>query len=134
MIKQKQVLGKGVKVLSLFFIDKVANYVENEGIIKKLFDEAFENIKARYPFYQGYSPSDVREGYFAKKVRKGKPDEFVDTGIEKKTQAEKELEKAAYNLIMKDKERLLSFLRLLLAYKLKVIIMLRKINPDRLDL
>lgn len=109
MIKQKQVLGKGVKVLSLFFIDKVANYVENDGIIKKLFDEAFENIKARYPFFQGYSPSDVREGYFAKKVRKGKPDEFVDTGIEKKTEAEKELEKAAYNLIMKDKERLLSF-------------------------
>jgi type III restriction enzyme len=109
MIKQKQVLCKGVKVLSLFFIDKVANYVENDGIIKKLFDEAFENIKVRYPFYQGYSPSDVREGYFAKKVRKGKPDEFVDTGIEKKTQAEKELEKAAYNLIMKDKERLLSF-------------------------
>lgn len=109
MIKQKQVIGKGVKVLSLFFIDKVANYVNNDGIIKKLFDEAFERIKVRYPFYQGYSPSDVREGYFARKVKKGKPDEFVDTGVERKTKAEKELEKMAYNLIMKDKERLLSF-------------------------
>lgn len=109
MIKQKQVLNKGVKVLSLFFIDKVANYIENDGIIKKLFDEAFEKLKGGFPFFQGYSASDVREGYFAKKVKKGKPDEFVDTGIEKKTKAEKELEKAAYNLIMKDKERLLSF-------------------------
>ena len=109
MIKQKKVLHKGIKVLSLFFIDKVANYVESDGVIKKLFDEAFERIKKEYPFYQGYTASDVREGYFARKVRKGKPDEFVDTGIERKTKVEKELEKVAYNLIMKDKERLLSF-------------------------
>jgi type III restriction enzyme len=109
MQKQKQVLGKGVKVLSLFFIDKVANYVESDGIIKRLFDEAFENLKSRYPFYAGYAASDVREGYFAKKTTKGKPDEFVDTSIEKKTKKEKELEKVAYNLIMKDKEKLLSF-------------------------
>jgi len=34
MQKQKQVLGKGVKVLSLFFIDRVANYVDNDGVIK----------------------------------------------------------------------------------------------------
>lgn len=109
MIKQKQLLDSGIKVLSLFFIDKVANYVENDGIIKKLFDEAFDTIKQAYPFYKGYSAEQVREGYFAKKTAKNKPDEFVDTGIEKKTQKEKELEKVAYNLIMKDKEKLLSF-------------------------
>ncbi|KAA5542332.1 restriction endonuclease [Adhaeribacter rhizoryzae] len=109
MQKQKQVLGKGVKVLSLFFIDKVANYVENDGIIRKIFDEAFERLKVRYPFYAGYSASDVREGYFAKKTTKGKPDQFVDTAIENKSNADKELEQAAYNLIMKDKEKLLSF-------------------------
>jgi len=109
MQKQKHVLSRGVKVLSLFFIDKVANYIENDGIIKKLFDEAFEKVKPRYPYYQGYSADEVREGYFAKKTSKGKPDLYVDTSIENKTKAEKELEKAAYNLIMKDKERLLSF-------------------------
>ena len=109
MQKQKLMLGKGVKVLSLFFIDKVANYVESDGVIKRLFDEAFENIKQHYPFYSGWSAKDVREGYFAKKTTKGKADEFVDTSIEKKTQQEKDLEKVAYNLIMKDKERLLSF-------------------------
>lgn len=109
MKKQKEFLGSGIKVLSLFFIDKVANYVENDGIIKRLFDEAFDNLKQAYPFFKGYSAEQVREGYFAKKTSKNKPDEFVDTSIENKTQAEKELEKQAYNLIMKDKEKLLSF-------------------------
>ena len=109
MKKQKQLIGKEVKVLSLFFIDKVANYVENDGIIKKLFDEAYERIKQQYPFYGGWSADQVRKGYFASKKVKNKTDQYVDTSIEKKTQAEKELEKEAYNLIMKDKEKLLSF-------------------------
>jgi type III restriction enzyme len=111
MIKQKQLIGSGVKVLSLFFIDRVANYVENDGIIKQLFDEAFEKQKQHYPFFKGWNADQVREGYFAKKTSKNKPDEFVDTNIEsgKKTKKDKELEQVAYNLIMKDKERLLSF-------------------------
>lgn len=109
MIKQKQLLEKGIKVLSLFFIDRVANYVEDDGIIKKLFDEAFDSAKQKYPFFKGWSAEEVREGYFAKKTVKNKPDEFIDTAIEKKTQKEKELEKVAYNLIMKDKEKLLGF-------------------------
>lgn len=96
-------------MLSLFFIDKVANYVENYGIIKKLFDEAYNRIKQQYPFYSGWDAEQVRKGYFAVKKSKGKPDEFVDTRIESKTQKEKELEKEAYNLIMKNKEQLLSF-------------------------
>lgn len=109
MIKQKELIHKGIKVLSLFFIDRVANYVDSEGVIKQLFDEAYERIKLQYPYFKGWSASEVREGYFARKTTKGKPDEYVDTGIEKKTQKEKELEKEAYNLIMKKKERLLSF-------------------------
>ena len=109
MKKQKQLINKGVKVLSLFFIDKVANYVESDGVIKNLFDEAYEKLKKQFPFYSGWSADEVREGYFAKKKVKNKPDEFIDTAIERKTKKEKELEKVAYNLIMKDKERLLSF-------------------------
>ena len=109
MVKQKQLLSKGVKVLSLFFIDKVANYVESDGLIKRLFDEAFNKVKQQFPFYQGWEASDVREGYFAKKTSKNKPDEYVDTRIEKKTKKEKELERVAYNLIMKEKEKLLNF-------------------------
>lgn len=109
MKKQKQLLEKEVKVLSLFFIDRVASYVENDGLIKTIFDAAFEKLKPQFPFYAGWDADDVREGYFAKKKAKGKPDEYIDTAIENKTQAEKELEKEAYNLIMRDKERLLSF-------------------------
>ncbi len=109
MKKQKQLINKGVKVLSLFFIDKVANYVESEGIIKKLFDEAYERLKNQYPFYSGWSAEQVREGYFAKKKTKNKADVYIDTSVDKKTKAEKELEREAYNLIMKDKEKLLSF-------------------------
>ncbi|MBW2937531.1 DEAD/DEAH box helicase family protein [Aureisphaera sp. CAU 1614] len=109
MKKQKQLINKGVKVLSLFFIDKVANYVETEGIIKKLFDEAYERLKNQYPFYSGWSAEQVREGYFAKKKTKNKADVYIDTSVDKKTKAEKELEREAYNLIMKDKEKLLSF-------------------------
>jgi type III restriction enzyme len=109
MAKQRELLPHGIKVLTLFFIDKVANYVDNDGLIKKLFDEAFEKRKQHFPFYKAWSAEQVREGYFAKKKGKNNTDEFIDTSIENKTQAEKDLEKQAYNLIMKDKEKLLSF-------------------------
>jgi type III restriction enzyme len=110
--KQRKLKPQGVKVLSLFFVDRVANYVDEDGMIKRLFDQAFESLKARSPDFRGRSPEDVREGYFAKKkATKKNPEEWVDTAFqdEKKTQAEKELEKDAYELIMKGKERLLSF-------------------------
>lgn len=109
MAKQRELLSHGIKVLTLFFIDKVANYVDNDGLIKKLFDEAYEKRKQYFPFYKAWSAEQVREGYFAKKKGKNNSDEFIDTSIENKTQAEKDLEKQAYNLIMKDKEKLLSF-------------------------
>lgn len=109
MIKQKQLLPMGIKVLSLFFIDKVANYVESDGIIKKLFDDAFEKQKIHFGYYKGWKAEQVRQGYFAKKKGKNNKDEYVDTSIEKKTQVEKDLEKQAYNLIMKEKEKLLGF-------------------------
>ncbi len=109
MRKQKELLPLGIKVLSLFFIDRVANYVANDGVIRKLFDESYNRIKKEFPFFSGWDAEQVREGYFAKKKGKNNADEYVDTSLEKKTQAEKELEKAAFNLIMKDKEKLLSF-------------------------
>lgn len=110
MRKQKELnqLGKGIKVLSLFFIDRVHNYVNEDGIVKVLFDEAYNRIKTEYGFFKGWNAEDVREGYFAKK-RSKKKEEFIDTSIEKKTVKDKEAEKEAYELIMKNKERLLSF-------------------------
>ena len=60
---QGDLQSKGIKVLSLFFIDRVANYVRDDGLIKILFDEAFENIKKRYPFYANWLAGEVRKGY-----------------------------------------------------------------------
>ena len=38
--KQRELLAYGVKVLSLFFIDRVASYRDDEGIVRRLFEEA----------------------------------------------------------------------------------------------
>lgn len=106
--KQRHLISKGIKVLSLFFIDRVDNYVKSDGLIRHLFDEEYENLKALYPYFKGWKAEEVREGYFAKKVSKGQ-EEYIDTRIEDKTKEMKKLEKEAYELIMKKKERLLDF-------------------------
>ena len=109
--KQRALLASGIKVLSLFFIDRVDNYVATDGLIRRLFDEAFEKLKKDYPYWKGWKAEEVREAYFAKrKAARGQAEQFVDTAIEveEKTKADQEAEKAAYELIMKGKERLLN--------------------------
>lgn len=102
--KQRLLKPYGIKVLSLFFIDRVANYIGDDALIKRLFDEAFERQKHLLPDFAGKSPAQVREGYFAKKkATKTEAEAFVDFA------PDEESEKAAYELIMKQKERLLSF-------------------------
>ena len=103
--KQRRFKNQGIKVISLFFIDRVANYqTENgeSGIIRNLFNQAFEELKVNYPDWQNYNPTQVQAAYFAQK-KKGGEIIFEDstTGAAKK-------DEEAYNLIMKDKERLLS--------------------------
>ncbi len=113
MEMQQRLERKGIKVLSLFFIDRVANYTAPDGIIRKIFDEEYERLKHRYPFFTQWTAAEVRNAYFAKsKPKKGEGEgDAIDTTLdeEKKTNVEKEAEKLAYELIMKDKERLLSF-------------------------
>lgn len=98
------------KVLSLFFIDRVASYKGDDPIIARIFDEEFEKVRDRVPAWKNLSGKDVCEGYFAKKVaKKSKLEEDVDTPIDgTKTADDKEAEKKAYNLIMREKEKLLS--------------------------
>ena len=98
------------KVLSLFFIDRVASYKGENPIIAKIFDEEFDKLKEKVPSWGNLSGKNVREGYFAKKIeKKSKAEEDVDTPIDgKKTDDDKAAEKRAYDLIMKEKERLLS--------------------------
>ncbi len=105
--KQAELRKKGIKVLSLFFIDRVANYTEEDAIIPKIFDVAFDKFKNDYDEFKMLTGSEVREAYFAaKKTKKGET-VFIDT--EGKNKDEREAEKAAFELIMKKKEQLLSF-------------------------
>jgi type III restriction enzyme len=106
---QDRLLPTGIKVLSLFFIDRVANYTARDGIIRKIFDEEFEQIKGRSNYYAELAAEEVREAYFAeKKPKKGETEgEAIDTSS--RTAEEREAERAAFELIMRQKERLLSF-------------------------
>lgn len=111
MRRQTRLRPRGIKVLSLFFIDRVANYVDDDGVIRRLFDEAFERLKVGNPQFARYEAHQVRDGYFARaKVRGVDGDQAIDTAVDedKKTKADRDAEKATYQLIMRDKERLLS--------------------------
>lgn len=109
--KQKS-LGDEVKVLSLFFVDKVANYREytENGVMKgkfaRWFEEAFTKVAAKPKFagvLDGLQATDVHNGYFAED-KNGKWKDSRDTGGEGGRTKDDD---TAYNLIMKDKERLL---------------------------
>jgi len=102
--KQRLLKPYGIKVLSLFFIDRVANYVGDNALIKRIFDEAFERLKHGSSESSGKSAAQVREGYFAKKkATKTEAEAFVDEA------PDEDAEKKAFDLIMRRKERLLSF-------------------------
>ncbi|MEA3353607.1 MAG: DEAD/DEAH box helicase family protein [Campylobacterota bacterium] len=107
--KQKEFFEKGldIKVLSLFFIDKVDNYI-NDGWIKEEFERLFEEIKLDFDHFKTKDKSKVHNGYFSKKVNK-KSGEVTYKDELKNNQTDRQLEKEVYNLIMKDKEKLLSF-------------------------
>ena len=101
--KQARLKKDGIKVLSLFFIDKVDSYASDEGIIKRLFIRAFDQIKERYSDWAGKEALRVQASYFATRNRRGGTTEAIDTNGKGKE------DEAAFNLIMRDKERLLSF-------------------------
>lgn len=138
--KEKQLFDKGIKVLSLFFIDSVERYrVYDEngdaqpGEYAKIFEEEYNNAKHDFldlfqqeyndylvntdinKVYKGYFPSyfsylerdkpeRIHEGYFAidKKTK-----HLADPTLKRNSEDTDDV--SAYDLIMKDKERLLSF-------------------------
>jgi type III restriction enzyme len=112
--KLKNVQPIGVKVLSLFFIDKVANYraYDEEGspTLGKFgvwFEAAF-NKYANMPKYRGlipYAANEVHDGYFSGD-KKGKGAKAKTVWIDTSGAIAKD--DSTYQLIMKDKERLLS--------------------------
>lgn len=116
--KERKLFSMGIKCLSLFFIDHVDNYRIYEpgggtknGTYAEIFEEEYDNIVGQLqlefaddPEYVAYlkkfSAKDVHNGYFSR----DKKGNYVQL-TEKKMQEDV----SAYDLIMKDKERLLSF-------------------------
>ena len=107
MEMQKKLHSQGIKVLSLFFIDRVANYTADNGKIRTLFDQEFNQIKEEYSHFQKYSAEQVREAYFATKKEKSGEEVAIDT--ESRNKEQREAENKAFTLIMQKKEQLLSF-------------------------
>ena len=127
--KERLLYKKGIKVLSLFFIDEVAKYKEydennkaQDGEYAKIFEEEYKNLyKQNYELldeeYRKYLDSlkdkKVHSGYFSidKKKSKGLQDDevvYIDSKIDTKNGDGTSSDEDAYDLIMKDKERLLS--------------------------
>lgn len=102
--RQARLRPVGIKVLSLFFIDRVDNYVAADGVIRRIFDQAFDELKVKYPELKEVRSEDVQKAYFAQKRVKGGAVIYEDS-----KSGETEKDREAYDLIMKDKERLLSF-------------------------
>jgi type III restriction enzyme len=104
--KEKRLNKLGIKVLSLFFIDKVVNYRSYDAVgnpVKGKFAEWFEEIYQEYiskPAFKELDKFPVEEthnGYFSA----DKKGAFKDTSGETKADDD------TYSLIMRDKEKLL---------------------------
>lgn len=123
--KEHALFHLGIKVLSLFFIDEVAKYRvydENGTALNGEYAEIFKHeyeaqvahrlavLDLEEDPYRDYLRSiDVdktHNGYFA--VDK-KTKHFADPSIDKKSEEQLSNDSDAYDLILKDKERLLSF-------------------------
>ena len=112
--KLKNMQPIGVKVLSLFFIDKVANYRAYDedgnptlGKFGVWFEEAFAKYASK-PQFKGLIPhavGAVHDGYFSGD-KKGKGAKAKTIWIDTSGAIAKD--DSTYQLIMKDKERLLS--------------------------
>jgi type III restriction enzyme len=116
--KELRLRPRGIKVLSLFFIDEVQRYRQydadgrpQKGVYATMFEEEYARF-ARHPDYAtlfegvdfSHAAADVHQGYFSidrKKVGSETVEVFKDT--KGTTQADED----TYNLIMRDKERLL---------------------------
>lgn len=108
--KARKLHPMGIKVLSVFFIDRVANYrtYAEDGTVGKgkfaaWFEEIYEQYRAK-PEFAGLLPhgaTEVHNGYFSQDKRAVSPFETV-TG-----KSNADAEGAAFELIMRDKERLL---------------------------
>jgi type III restriction enzyme len=119
--KEKQLYAQGIKVLSLFFIDEVVKYrdydqVDEKGEYARTFEAEYALLKDEYlselalnneayrKYLAGIDAAKTHNGYFAidKKTKRLKDPELGARSVDSD-------DVDAYDLILKDKERLLSF-------------------------
>lgn len=117
--KELQLYRQGIKVLTLFFIDKVANYrvyekdAESKGAYAQMFEAAYRDVLNEKlndqgflidaelkAYWEGITAEKTHAGYFAE----DKKHRLVDS----KEGKESESDTSAYDLILKNKEQLLS--------------------------
>ena len=122
--KERELFNRRIKVLSLFFIDQVAKYRDygrddEKGVYARIFEEEYERLTAEYSdellkdnrqyrdYLKGISTTRTHNGYFAvdKKTKRLTDPEVKQRG----NMAGFSDDVDAYDLILKDKERLLSF-------------------------
>jgi type III restriction enzyme len=116
--KERELFNKGIKVLSLFFIDtveKYRKYDESGELVKseyeKIFEEEYTNIISEQSLFdeeynaylKKFDVEAIHNGYFSID-KKGKA---IDSKESRGQEGSDDI--SAYDLIMKDKERLLSF-------------------------
>src|SRR5690606_2872212 len=117
--KERSLFYKGIKVLSLFFIDEVAKYrqyakdgTEIKGEYARVFEEEYNNLLNEYinlfeddyiRYLKGIRVEDTHKGYFSI----DKNNRMVNPKV--KARENESQDESAYELIMRDKERLLSF-------------------------
>ena len=119
--KEKQLFAQGIKVLSLFFIDKVVKYrdyeqIDEKGEYARIFEEEYELLKDEYlsefpidnqayrNYLEGINPVETHKGYFSIDNRTNR---LKDPNVRARSVDSDDVN--AYDLILKDKERLLSF-------------------------
>jgi len=115
--KEMRLRPLGIKVLSLFFIDAVDKYRQYDadgqpvkGVYAQIFEEEYRRA-AKLPAYQSLfaeidlasAAEEVHNGYFSIDKKGG----WTDTA--ENNAGNRENAERAYNLIMKEKEKLLSF-------------------------
>ena len=102
--KEIQLQNQGIKVLSLFFLDRVENYRKYKngqvslGLYGTWFEEIYTALSKEYKTELQIKPvNEVHNGYFSQDKK----------GILKNTKGNTKEDEDTYNLIMKDKEKLL---------------------------
>ncbi len=117
--KEKELFNRGIKCLSLFFIDEVANYRqydeegnEVKGKFQRIFEEEYARLVNKYmtvfdtdydKYLRRFRPYETHRGYFSID-KKGRS---VNSSVKRGSDMSDDI--SAYDLILKNKERLLSF-------------------------